>query len=35
MSYLPYVVAGWLFLVGLYGVVSIKKVRAEEKDDDE
>ena len=22
MSYFPYIVAGWLFLVGLYGVVS-------------
>jgi multicomponent Na+:H+ antiporter subunit C len=22
MSYLPYIVAGWLFLVGLYGVVT-------------
>jgi multicomponent Na+:H+ antiporter subunit C len=26
MSYLPYVVAGWLFLVGLYGVVSTRNL---------
>ena len=26
MSYLPYVVAGWLFLVGLYGVVTSRNL---------
>ena len=26
MSYLPYAVAGWLFLIGLYGVVSSRNL---------
>jgi multicomponent Na+:H+ antiporter subunit C len=26
MSYLPYAIAGWLFLVGLYGVVSSRNL---------
>jgi multicomponent Na+:H+ antiporter subunit C len=26
MSYLPYVVAGWLFLIGLYGVISSRNL---------